>query len=159
MSNLKDQIALAMERVEYPERFDVSGARVPSHMPRLRHYWKVQPPHASDETRLSALLMLACTLAEAQRDVIARATEVASRMKAARDEERAPSTPLIHLLPTRGEMAPCGASVHSDDGADADLNRVTCTACIHEHETAIEAEAHEQAVIDAANNFDDGGVQ
>lgn len=46
---------------------------------------------------------------------------------------------VVHLLKTRGGTA-CGADEEADDGADADINRVTCKACEAAHDRAVNLE-------------------
>lgn len=45
----------------------------------------------------------------------------------------AATIPVVHLSPTTGEIAACGASVHADGGSSADINYVTCDACTDVH--------------------------
>lgn len=68
----------------------------------------------------------------------------------------------IHLIPTRGDTLACGIERNDALSADADIESVTCEACIEAHEAAIDERAVRATAPSAWASYlingDDSGI-
>lgn len=95
-AGVASDLALALERARYPERFDTTGKRLvhkaTAYRPARPAHWQTeQRPHATEERRLAAMLALAVTIGESYHAALRQCLEVAEAVK--RERVATPDVP------------------------------------------------------------------